>query len=116
MVLSILLVCAARFGTHDIAPGQGDAVKAGDRVSVELMVTREDGKMLANSHKRGLPYTICVGSDDPNMSELVVGMREGGIREAVVTPWNSAWSGVAHLKMKIVLVKRVAAGSIEPSG
>lgn len=66
--------------------GTGSPVGVGDRVTIHFQVRK--GKIeLADSKKRGLPYTFEVGSkgSDPMLDVVVRGMRQGGTRRASLT-------------------------------
>ncbi|MBI5706589.1 MAG: FKBP-type peptidyl-prolyl cis-trans isomerase [Armatimonadetes bacterium] len=44
----------------------GLPAKPGDRVTVEFVVSTMEGKEIANSAKRGLPYTVAIGDPASN--------------------------------------------------
>ncbi len=74
-------------GWREVKVGTGAPVVVGDRVTVHFLVATPTGEELANSRKRGLPYTLVVTAE-PNdlLSRVVVGMRIGGSRFASLPP------------------------------
>lgn len=66
---------------EDIQVGGGSPVAIGQRVTVHFQVADPTGVELANSQRRGLPYTfpLLEGSTDL-FAQLVPGMKVGGKR------------------------------------
>jgi FK506-binding nuclear protein len=69
----------------DKGGGWGEPVKAGDLVTVQFVV-RRGSVNLADSKRRGLPYTFRVGAkgNDPLLDVVVRGMKVGITRTASV--------------------------------
>jgi|GEM_PF-3637144 len=70
----------------DKLAGWGEPVKDGDVVEIQFVVTKSTGERLADSKKRGLPYTFKIGAagNDPLLDMVVKGMRVGGVRTGTV--------------------------------
>jgi len=58
--------------------GNGVYAQAGDRVTVHFVVRTRDGKELANSFKRGMPFTFELGEPSPFWETALDGVRVGG--------------------------------------
>ncbi len=58
--------------------GAGLAAAAGDRVTVHFVVRTQEGKELANSYKRGMPYTVEIGEAGSFWLTVLDGVRVGG--------------------------------------
>ena len=73
---------------RDIVKGSGLPVQAGDVVTVNFEVRAKNGKELASTVKRGLPYSFVIGDPrEPAMwSDALRGMKAGGERRLTVTP------------------------------
>lgn len=78
---------ALEAGWREVRTGSGAAVVAGDRVTIHFLVSTSTQSELANTRKRGLPYSFVVTAE-PNdlLSRVCLGMRPGGIRFATVPP------------------------------
>lgn len=74
-------------GWREVKVGTGAAVVVGDRVTVHFLVATPAGEELANSRKRGLPFSFVVTAE-PNdlLSRVIVGMKSGGTRFASLPP------------------------------
>lgn len=59
-------------------PGTGVAAGAGDRVTVHFVVRNLEGRELANSLKRGMPFTVELDGMGSFWSTALDGLREGG--------------------------------------
>lgn len=72
----------------DILKGNGVAVQAGDVATVNFRVCVKDGKELANTIKRGLPFSFVVGEPGACAlwTETVKGMAVGGERRIAIAP------------------------------
>lgn len=70
----------------DKRAGSGSPVLVGDVVTIHFLVQRRNGQDLADSKKRGLPYTFKVGAkgNDPLLDMVVKGMKAGGTRMATI--------------------------------
>ncbi|MDA8596732.1 FKBP-type peptidyl-prolyl cis-trans isomerase [Candidatus Pacebacteria bacterium] len=70
----------------DIVIGEGEAVSAGDRVTVQYIGTLTSGQQFDNSYERGEAFTFTVGDGKVirGWDEGVVGMRAGGERILVI--------------------------------
>jgi peptidylprolyl isomerase len=70
----------------DIKVGEGEAVVAGDTVSVHYVGTLQDGTEFDNSKKRGEPFQFTVGAGQviKGWEEGLVGMKVGGQRVLVI--------------------------------
>lgn len=74
-------------GWQELRVGSGAPVVVGERVTVHFLVGTPEGNELANSRKRGLPYTFVVSAEPGDLlSRVVTGMRPGGIRRASIPP------------------------------
>ncbi len=62
--------------------GSGKPIQDGDVVVIHFLVKKASGESVADSKKRGLPYTFKIGAagNDPLLDLVVKGMRVGGIR------------------------------------
>jgi FKBP-type peptidyl-prolyl cis-trans isomerase len=72
----------------DILKGNGAALQPGDVATVNFRVCVRGGKELADSVKRGLPYSFVVGDRGVvrMWSEAVAGMSVGGERRLEIPP------------------------------
>lgn len=69
------------FVADELLVGTGPAVVLGQRVTVNFLVTDEAGVELANSRKRGLPFSFAYENSDTDLfCRLIGGMRVGGQR------------------------------------
>ncbi len=70
----------------DEREGSGEAVKAGDTVSVQYRGMLEDGTVFDESYKRGQAFSFTVGAGDviKGWDEGLVGMKIGGKRKLVI--------------------------------
>jgi hypothetical protein len=68
---------------RDAKVGDGPEALIGARVRVHMQVWRSDGKLLADTFKRGLPFSFVIGEEggDEFLHCSVLGMRVGGERE-----------------------------------
>jgi len=72
-------------GWRDVRAGTGAPVVVGDRVTVHFLVVSQTKDELANSRKRGLPYTFVVSPEPTDLlSRIALGMRLGGSRLAPI--------------------------------
>lgn len=72
---------------QEMLVGTGPEIALGQRVTVHFLVAAEDGHELANSRKRGLPYTFAHREESTDLfSRLVVGMKVGGQRKVRLAP------------------------------
>lgn len=80
---------------RDIVKGNGPAVQVGDVVTVNFEVRAKNGKELADTVKRGLPYSFVFGDTrGPAMwSDALRGMSAGGERWCVVAPDKAYGAG-----------------------
>jgi FKBP-type peptidyl-prolyl cis-trans isomerase len=71
---------------EDLVIGDGPAVVAGDRVTLAFVVST-DAKEIANSERRGLPFSMTLDGPgaDPVLSAVTAGMAVGGHRRAFVS-------------------------------
>lgn len=58
--------------------GTGQMAETGDRVTLHFVVRTQEGKELANTRKRGMPFTIELSEPGSFWSSAVDGMRVGG--------------------------------------
>lgn len=65
----------------ELRPGSGRAIQPGDLVTVHFQVETADGKEIANTHKRGLPYSVEFRMGESFWSAMLTGMRAGGERK-----------------------------------
>jgi FKBP-type peptidyl-prolyl cis-trans isomerase len=70
----------------DNPKGYGNPSQSGDVVTIQFLVKRKNGPDLADSKKRGLPYTFKIGEpgNDPLLDLVVKGMKVGAVRTATV--------------------------------
>jgi FKBP-type peptidyl-prolyl cis-trans isomerase len=102
------------FPAEELITGTGAPVAVGQRVTVNFLVTDESGAELANSRKRGLPFSFLLENSDTDLfCQLVGGMRVGGQRRVRV-PSESAFGpaglppivpGNASLVVVVTVVK-----------
>jgi len=73
---------------EDVTVGEGEAVKAGDTVSVHYIGTLPDGTEFDNSKKKGQPFQFTVGAGRviKGWDQGLVGMKVGGQRILVIPP------------------------------
>lgn len=71
----------------DKPTGYGSPVQAGDIVTIQFVVKKKTGEDVANSKKRGLPYTFKIGAagNDPLLDLVVTGMKVGAVRTYTVS-------------------------------
>lgn len=67
--------------------GYGDPVIASARISIHFTVSTEDGVVLSDTEKRGMPYTFLLGQDsiEAFFHTAVEGANVGHIRTARVS-------------------------------
>lgn len=70
----------------DKPTGYGDPVKDGDIVVIQFLVKKHGGETVADSKKRGLPYSMKIGEagNDPLLDMVVKGMKVGAVRTGTV--------------------------------
>lgn len=61
-----------------VRPGTGPIAQTGDRVTVHFIVRTAEGKELANTLKRGMPYSIELSNPGSFWNSSVEGLRVGG--------------------------------------
>ena len=61
-----------------LLPGSGVLAGAGDRVTFHYIVRTQDGREIANSVKRGMPFTVELDGMGSFWSTALDGLREGG--------------------------------------
>ncbi len=73
---------ASPISVVDTKPGQGPRVLPGDRVTFHFAVENESGREVANSEKRGLPYTLVYGDVGAGIVwvDVLGGVRQGSER------------------------------------
>jgi peptidylprolyl isomerase len=72
---------------HDLVPGKGPAVKAGQTVSVQYVgVLFQNGKQFDASWDHGQPFSFTLGQGSviPGWDQGLVGMHVGGRRQLVI--------------------------------
>lgn len=76
------------------APGTGDPVAQDARVTVHFHVQADDGRVLADTERRGMAFTFLMGQDtvEPFWHEAVRNLRTGGVRTVRV---RASQAGVA---------------------
>lgn len=62
-----------------IQTGSGVAAQMGDLVTVHFVVKTLEGKELANTVKRGMPFTVELASGGTFWTTAVAGLRPGGV-------------------------------------
>lgn len=73
--------------------GSGPGAQRGDLVTFDFVVIAVDGRELANSELRGLPYTMTVGEigNDPLLDVSIRNMAVGAERE-LIFPVGTAYT------------------------
>lgn len=81
----------------DNPPGIGEAVKTGDIVTIHFLVKKKGGQDVADSRKRGLPYSFKIGQpgNDPLLDLVVKGMKPGAVRTQTVVASDAYGAGGA---------------------
>ncbi|HVT13077.1 MAG TPA: FKBP-type peptidyl-prolyl cis-trans isomerase [Fimbriimonadaceae bacterium] len=81
----------------DKPAGYGTPVTTGDVVIVQFLVKKQSGEEVANSKKRGLPYTFKIGApgNDPLLDLVVKGMKVGAVRTYTVSAKDAYGPGGA---------------------
>lgn len=71
---------------NDLKEGSGDAVKAGDTVSVHYIGVLPNGEQFDASYNRGVPFEFTVGAGRviKGWEEGLLGMKEGGQRILII--------------------------------
>lgn len=77
-----LAAIGAQIETQDIVAGSGAVPQKGDVVTVQIVAHTTDGRVLADTRRRGLPLSFQLGACEvePWMEALVWGLRAGGAR------------------------------------
>ncbi len=77
---------AEKFHFKDKPVGSGLPVKAGELVVVHFHISKKNGGDVADSKKRGLPYTFKLGEkgNDALLEVVVSGMKPGSTRTATL--------------------------------
>jgi hypothetical protein len=65
---------------HEQAPGYGNPVAPGDRLTIEFVMRDASGAPVAGSSMRGLPFTFVLPGADSLLGSLAAGMRMNGRR------------------------------------
>lgn len=75
-------------GIKDLAPGNGEAAKAGATVTVHYTGWLLDGKKFDSSRDRNEPFAFTLGAGEviPGWEKGVEGMKVGGKRELTIPP------------------------------
>jgi FKBP-type peptidyl-prolyl cis-trans isomerase FkpA len=73
---------------EDLARGEGEAVRLGQKVTVHYLGRLENGTTFDDSRKKGKPITFTVGKGEliKSFDRGVVGMRVGGKRRLTIPP------------------------------
>lgn len=73
---------------EDLQEGKGDAVKDGDKVTVNYVGTLEDGTKFDSSYDRNQPFDFTVGQGDviKGWDQGLLGMKVGGKRRLTIPP------------------------------
>ena len=84
--------------TVDLKIGAGKAIEDGDKVTIQYRVCDSAKRELANSMKRGMPFTLIFGgrNSDPLVSVALAGMHVGGSRYTVL-PAESLPAGIGSI-------------------
>lgn len=69
---------ASAIAVRPVWPGEGSIVTPGDLATVHFVVRTAEGKELANSFKRGMPYTVEIGTAVTFWTTALEGLRVGG--------------------------------------
>ena len=102
--------------THEITAGHGVAAAQGDLVTIEFIVRLQSGKEIANTIKRGLPYTLRITAADSLFATAVKGMQKTGEREVQITYPEPGIPGIAPASkpltiwMKLIEIQPAATG------
>ncbi|MCX6736715.1 MAG: FKBP-type peptidyl-prolyl cis-trans isomerase [Candidatus Parcubacteria bacterium] len=72
----------------DLRAGTGEAVKAGDRISVNYLGTFENGQKFDSSYDRNAPFQFNLGKGEviAGWDQGLVDMKVGGKRKLVIPP------------------------------
>ena len=75
-----------RVAAVELHLGSGEPAQLGDRVAIRFLAKRLDGKIVADSARRGMNFWFVVGQDGPSPlpSSAALGMRVGASRTARV--------------------------------
>ncbi|HWA82347.1 MAG TPA: FKBP-type peptidyl-prolyl cis-trans isomerase [Fimbriimonadaceae bacterium] len=81
----------------DKPTGYGSPVAVGDTVTIHFLVKKQTGEEVANSKKRGLPYTFKIGAagNDPLLDLVVKGMKVGAVRTYTISAKDAYGPGGA---------------------
>jgi FKBP-type peptidyl-prolyl cis-trans isomerase len=68
--------------------GEGDSAETGNLVAVHYVGRLEDGTVFDSSYERGEPFSFNLGAGQviPGWDAGVVGMKEGEVRQLVISP------------------------------
>jgi peptidylprolyl isomerase len=81
---------------QELEVGKGAEIKPGDLVTLHFVVRVPQGKELANSYRRGLPFTFQVSDQTQGFWETCVrGMRSSG-RRTLVLPAGIAYGATGR--------------------
>lgn len=101
---------------NDIVAGEGNAVQAGDRVTVHYIGTLQNGQQFDNSYTKGEPFVFTVGDGKviEGWEKGILGMKKGGQRILVIPPeYAYGDKGVYPIPPNATLVFAIELLSIE---
>lgn len=82
---------ASELGIADVTAGDGDAVQAGDTVTIDYVgVGQQSGEVFDSSWKSGQQATFSLDGVIPGFAQGLIGMQEGG-RRIIVIPGSLAY-------------------------
>ena len=93
-----------------IAVGHGDRPQEGDRVSVHFIARDSEGRVLTDSHARGLPFTFLLGQDTARFlwHQAVRSLRVGGVAEITAdarTVGIESSDGTGRVTIRVRLIR-----------
>ncbi|MGQ9819355.1 MAG: FKBP-type peptidyl-prolyl cis-trans isomerase [Candidatus Kapaibacteriales bacterium] len=73
---------------YDLVVGKGEQPKTGKKVLINFIMKTEDGTIIEDTYKSGIPMSFILGNKDAieGLEEAVATMRVGGKRKLIVPP------------------------------
>ena len=94
---------------RDLRRGDGPTVAIGDVVTFEFIASVATGKEIANTYKRGLPFTLQADPKGEALSAALIGMRETGEREVAVIFGGPGIPGVVPSGERLIIWLKIDA-------
>ncbi len=100
-----------------VQAGTGVSAKNGDRVTLDYWIKDANGKEIANSDRRGIPFTfnLLSSSGDSLLSKAAVGVKAGEERVIVLFP-DEDYGGIgpnSFVKVSGPLIIRVKVSQVD---